>query len=194
VAVEGISLDIAEQQPLIAVPESLLLTTEAAEAQLGARLWQRRQQRTTQRQPQPWWPLGGRQQQQQRSQDGPPEPTLLLALLLAHERRQGPASRWWPYIAVLPEEPPCGWALDQPQLRASLAALGGLAEGWAPQVAAASAAVGQRAEAAAAAYGSELGLSAGDVRWALGHVFSRCFGSGVVCLLGGCADAGSPFV
>ena len=181
VAVEGISLDTAEQQPLIAVPESLLLTTEAADAQLGPRLWQRRLQRPAQRQPQSWWPPGGRQQQQQqrqRLQEGPPEPTLLLALLLAHERRQGSASRWWPYIAALPEEPPCGWALGQQQLNASLEVLGGLAQGWAPQVAAASSAVGQRAEAAAAAYGAELGLSAGDVRWALGHVVSRCFGSG----------------
>ena len=85
----------------------------------------------------------------------------------------------WPYIAALGPDLPCGWALPPPALAAALAGLGSLAHGWQPQVAAAAEAVQQRCEAAAAAYGPELGgLTAAEVRWALGHVASRCFGAG----------------
>lgn len=85
----------------------------------------------------------------------------------------------WPYIAALPEELPCGWALPPAELSAALAGLGSLADGWQPQVAAAAAAVQRRCETAAAAWGPELGgVTAAEVRWALGQVVSRCFGSG----------------
>lgn len=84
-----------------------------------------------------------------------------------------------PYITALPEQLPCGWALPPAELAAALAGLGSLADGWQPQVAAAAAAVQQRCEAAAAAYGPELGgITAAEVWWALGQVVSRCFGSG----------------
>ncbi|KAL4444060.1 hypothetical protein ABPG75_011797 [Micractinium tetrahymenae] len=54
-----------------------------------------------------------------------------------------------------------------------------MASGWAPRVQAAAAAVERQAAAAAAAYGEQLGgVTAEDIRWALGQVVSRCFGSG----------------
>lgn len=164
------------QQPLIAVPERLLLTTEAAAQRLAPALEEARQQ---QRRRRPWWALGEPQQPPQPAAD----PALLLALLLAAERRAGSSSPWWPYIAALPRDIPCGWALSPIQLEAALEDLGGLSAGWRPQVQAAATAVQQRCEAAAAAYGAPLGVAAEDVRWALGHVVSRCFGSGARPLL-----------
>lgn len=164
-AVDSISLQGVQQGPLVAVPERVLLTTQAARQAMGPAL-ERAQAR------QPWWAAMARRQPQAL------DPTLLLALFLATERQKGAASAWWPYVAALSDDPPCGWALAPHQLDASLAALGSLAGGWAPRVHAAAAAVQQRCEAAAQSYGDELGVSAGDVRWALGHVVSRCFGSG----------------
>lgn len=178
-AVEPIPLSTAQRHPLIAVPDSLLLTTAAAEQRLGPMLDRMRaQQQQQRRQPrQPWWVLG--------KQPLPPplqqvDPTLLLSLVLATERRKGPASFWWPYIAALGDGIPCGWAMNQEQLSASLAALGSQAAGWEPRVQAAAEAVQQRCKAAVAACGPELGVSAEELRWALGHVMSRCFGSGAL--------------
>lgn len=161
---------LADDQPLVAVPERCLMTAEAAADRLGPTLRRARQQQW--RRWLPWWPTARPPPPQQ------PDAPLLLALLLAAERRQGAASFWAPYIASLPDDVPTGWALPPQQLAAELAALGRLAEGWQPRVAAAAAAVRQRAEAAEAAYGEALGVTAGDVRWAVGHVLSRCFGSG----------------
>lgn len=165
-----------QRQPLIAVPERLLLTTEVAAQQLGPLLLRQLQPPAP---PGAWWPLGlRRQQQQHRQQISQADPTLLLALLLASERAKASASPWWPYIAALPEDIPCGWALSQKQLAAELAALGSMASDWAPQVRAAAAAVDRQAASAVATWGKELSVSAADVRWALGHVVSRSFGSG----------------
>ncbi|KAI7846423.1 hypothetical protein COHA_000036 [Chlorella ohadii] len=175
---EAISFEAAQQQPVVAVPERLLLTTEVAAQQLGPALAEARARRQRQQGSAPWWALG-RAQQAQQAQRERIDPTLLLMLLLATERRKGPDSFWWPYIAALPEGLPCGWALPPAELAATLAGLGSLADGWQPKIAAAAAAVQQRCEAAAAAYGPELGgVTAAEVRWALGHVVSRCFGSG----------------
>lgn len=102
---------------------------------------------------------------------GPRLPTAALLLVAGLCR--------WPYIAALPEELPCGWALPPTDLSAALAGLGSLADGWQPQVEAAAVAVQQRCEAAAAAWGHELGgVTAAEVRWGLGQVVSRSFGSG----------------
>lgn len=174
VAVEAVVPE--QRQPLIAVPERLLLTTEVAAQQLGPLLLRQLQPPAP---PGAWWPLGlRRQQQQHRQQISQADPTLLLALLLASERAKASASPWWPYIAALPEDIPCGWALSQKQLAAELAALGSMASDWAPQVRAAAAAVDRQAASAVATWGKELSVSAADVRWALGHVVSRSFGSG----------------
>lgn len=165
VAQEPISRAAAGQQPLIVVPERLLLTTAEAREQLAPVLSRGPGRR------QGWWPTGQRQQQA-------PEPILLLALLLAAERSKGPGSRWQPYIAALPTDIPCGWALSQEQLAAQLAALGSMASGWGPRVQAAAEAVQRRLDTAAAAWGDELRVSVEDLRWGLGQVVSRCFGSG----------------
>lgn len=170
VAQEAISENTAARAPLIAVPERCLLTTTVAAERLSPVLAGRPRQSKQQ----PWWALAPQQQHQQ-----PPPPELLLALLLAAERRRGAGSFWWPYIAALSPLPPCGWALPAQQLHAELAELGSMAAGWEPRVQAAAAAVERQAQAAAAAYGGHLGgVDAADVRWALGHVLSRCFGSG----------------
>lgn len=87
---EAISLQHAQQRPLVAVPECLLLTTEVAAQQLGAALAEARARRQRQQGHAPWWPLGRAQQAQQEHID----PTLLLALLLATERRKGAGSFW----------------------------------------------------------------------------------------------------
>jgi hypothetical protein len=166
---ESVSKASADRQPLIAVPEHLLLTTAAARERLGPVLSRASARR------QGWWPVSQRQQE-------PPDPSLLLALLLAAERSKGPGSPWQPYIAALPSDIPCGWALSQDQLGAKLAALGSMAADWGPRVRAAADAVQGRVDAAAAAWGTELGVSAVDLRWALGHVVSRCFGSGELWL------------
>lgn len=173
VAATPISLAEAQQQPLIAVPERLLLTTEAALQCMGPALQPRRR----------WWELHA-------AAAPPPDPPLLLALLLASERRKGGGSFWWPYIAALPEEPPCAWAMPPACLGAALEELGSLAAGWGPAVRAASAAVDRRCEAAAAAYGAALGgVTAADMRWALGHVVSRSFGSGALPKPSACCRA-----
>lgn len=89
---EAISLQHAQQRPLVAVPECLLLTTEVAAQQLGPALAeaQARRQRQRQQGRAPWWLPGRAQQAQQEHVD----PTLLLALLLATERRKGAGSSW----------------------------------------------------------------------------------------------------
>ncbi|EFN56780.1 hypothetical protein CHLNCDRAFT_51553 [Chlorella variabilis] len=161
VAVEAVVPE--QRQPLIAVPERLLLTTEVAAQQLGPLLLRQLQPPAP---PGAWWPLGlRRQQQQHRQQISQADPTLLLALLLASERAKASASPWWPYIAALPEDIPCGWALSQKQLAAELAALGSMASDWAPQVRAAAAAVDRQAASAVATWGKELSVSAADVRF-----------------------------
>jgi hypothetical protein len=168
VAADNISLQTTQQQPLIAVPERLLMTCEVAARQLGQVVQRERPERR-------WW-MPRKQQQQQL-----PDSTLLLALLVASERAKGKSSAWAPYIASLPDDAPCVWALDQQQLDAELAQLGSMAKGWAPKVQAAAAGVQRTAEAAAAAWGAELGLTAADVRWGLGQVMSRSYGSGESC-------------
>lgn len=179
VAAEPISPEDAQHHPLVAIPESLLLTTDAAQQLLGPALERQRQAAAQRR---PWWALGSGA-----AAAPPPDPTMLLALLLASERRKGADSFWAAYIASLPADIPCGWALGPAQLAAELRELGPLAAGWEARVAEAAAVVGQRCEAAAAAYGPELGgLEAGELRWALGQVVSRCFGTGGSGCGGGC--------
>ncbi|KAF6261924.1 hypothetical protein COO60DRAFT_1636458 [Scenedesmus sp. NREL 46B-D3] len=106
------------------------------------------------------------------------QPALLLALLLAYERSKGPDSFWYPYIASLPNEPPCGWftALQHQQQQQQQQP-----SGTTPvEVSAAASAVVTKCRAAAAMYGPALGgcVSADDVVWAYGQVVSRAFGSG----------------
>lgn len=179
VAREAITQKTAARAPLIAVPERCLLTAAAAAEQLGPLLAHAASQsgQQQQRRRRPWWDLARQQQQRQHQQPLPPE--LLLALLLASERQRGADSFWWPYIAALPPSPPCGWAMPAKQLAAELAGLEPMAAGWAERVQVAAAAVERQAQAVAAAYGEQLGgLVADDISWALGHVLSRCFGSG----------------
>jgi hypothetical protein len=130
-----------------------------------------------------------------------------LALLLAHERAKGPASFWAPYIASLPDAPPCAWLMAREQLEGALAAVNDGAAGaaarsarWAAAVGSAAAVMRRRAASLAAAYGAALGVDVEGVVWALGHVVSRCFGSNadvaLAPLIDSCnhaAGAGTPW-
>jgi hypothetical protein len=142
--------------PAIAVPEALLLTTDAGAERLGL----------------PPAAAAGF--------DALPV-ELQLALLLATERARGEASFWAPFLATLPPRPPCAWAMPAAELDAALAGLGARATGgWRAAVADAARAVAvgvERALAAAAPRGGGA-LSAAELRWALGQVASRSYGGG----------------
>ena len=45
-----------------------------------------------------------------------------LAFFLAFERRRGERSFWYPYIAALPDDNPCAWALTDSELESTIAA------------------------------------------------------------------------
>lgn len=100
VAVQDISAEEQRELPPVIVPEALYLSSEAARSVLGAHV----------------------------RQAGLPAIDALpglhqTALLLAAERVKGGASHWRPYIATLPEVPPCAWMLQGAQLDAALAAV-----------------------------------------------------------------------
>ena len=49
--------------------------------------------------------------------------TTQLAVLLAHEKAEGNDSFYFPYIAALPEHPPCAWAMSDEELDSALSSL-----------------------------------------------------------------------
>jgi hypothetical protein len=116
------------------------------------------------------------------------EPSARLALLLAHERAKGGASFWSPYIASLPDEPPCAWLLRLDELRSRVRdllaarnaadAADAALERWVSTIERAGRAPRARAASLAATYGPALGVDAADVEWALAQVVSRAFGGG----------------
>jgi hypothetical protein len=190
-----------QQLPLIAVPEQLYMTTDDALDILSTAIAQQQHQQHSQSSSSSsssssasnpasklqqllahFNPLGVGQQQQQQQQLLESlqrlQPPLLLALLLAFERSRGPDSFWYPYIANLPAEPPCGWfaALQQQQQQQQQQPAGATPD----EVAAAAAAVASKCAAAAAMYGPALGgcISTDDVVWAYGQFVSRAFGQG----------------
>jgi hypothetical protein len=177
-----------QQLPLIALPEQLYMKTDDALDILGAAIMKQQQQQDQLHQTRTTslaTPAGilqqllssfRPQQQQQQLVESLQrlQPPLLLALLLAYERSKGPGSFWYPYIASLPDEPPCGWfaALQQQQQQQQ--------QSTPDAVAAAAAAVLAKCRAAAAIYGPALGgcICTTDVVWAYGQVVSRSFGDG----------------
>lgn len=109
------------------------------------------------------------------------QPPLLLALLLAHERNKGLASKWHPYIAALPAEPPCGWFPSlqcQPGHSHCQQKLLQHRVIRPETVAAAASAVKSKCTAAAKSFGPLLDVTVDDVVWAFGQVVSRAYGSG----------------
>ncbi|KAI8464964.1 MAG: hypothetical protein J3K34DRAFT_461663 [Monoraphidium minutum] len=130
---------------------------------------------------------------------------MLVAVALAHEAALGPASRWAPYLASLPAQPPGPWLLPSDAVAAAAEAAlarrppnggsgGGEADSVAAWVAAAAeyrrgvdeevaaaaavlAGAAAAAEAARARGGGGGWLDAGLLTWALGHVESRSLGT-----------------
>jgi hypothetical protein len=107
----------------------------------------------------------------------------LLVLFLAHERGDGPFSRWMPYIISLPPEPTCGYSRRlQPQMLDALEAyrheIGVDTEGWNDELVRAMQYGEKIAEGLYNDYGSYLktpdGVSGLDnIQWALCQVASR---------------------
>eukprot|EP00879_Flechtneria_rotunda_P003981 GHRR01004221.1.p1 GENE.GHRR01004221.1~~GHRR01004221.1.p1 ORF type:complete len:501 (+),score=211.42 GHRR01004221.1:164-1666(+) len=109
-----------QHMPLIAVPEELYMTSADAldiltEAMLSNASSPtegnaaQHQQTDVFQQPQQQQLQQQMQAQELSSKLSCLQPPLLLALLLAYECSKGPESFWQPYIAGLPDEPPCAW-------------------------------------------------------------------------------------
>ncbi len=109
IATEAISVTDLQDNPLVATPETLYMTSEAARNLL---------QRV--RRPSSIFRLG---------REPPLGGVWELALLLAYERQKGEDSFWAPYINTLPTQPPCAWLMDAQQLSSELARLEGAAGG-----------------------------------------------------------------
>ena len=101
---------------------------------------------------------------------------------LAHERLDGDASFYHPYIAALPEQPPCAWMLTPHELQQRLDSLVGTLDeatkaAWLGEVQRYREAMERHAEGAVQRYGRFFPLTASDFLWAMGHVLSRSFAS-----------------
>lgn len=101
---------------------------------------------------------------------------------LAHERLDGDASFYHPYIAALPEQPPCAWMLTPHELQQRLDFLAGPLDeatraAWLAEVQRYREAMERHAEGAVQRYGRFFPLTASDFLWAMGHVLSRSFAS-----------------
>jgi len=99
VSTMDISAEDAGSMPLILVPDALYLTSQVA--RFGF---------------------------QHYVEQGAPavdelDQTTQLAVLLAHEKGEGEESFYFPYIAALPQRPPCAWAMDDSELQAALASI-----------------------------------------------------------------------
>lgn len=146
---------IEDVDALIAVPGNLNMTAQAACTQL-----------------QPMLAAGGAKSIERLGG------ILQLSVLLAHERSKGQSSYWHPYIAVLPQQPPNAWMMEEAELLAALQQLGPAAAGWGPAVLEARQTVDSQAAAVGREYGRILsGVDKVGMRWAMGQVLSRCFGA-----------------
>lgn len=116
-----------------------------------------------------------------------PDATLAAAALAVE--MADPVSDWRPYLATLPHMPPCPWlqtgcataaGVDDGTSLARIVSARGLSAvaGWGDAAAAAAADADAAAAAGAALLGGHLGVSAAELRTALGHVASRSLASG----------------
>ncbi|KAG1677337.1 hypothetical protein FOA52_010716 [Chlamydomonas sp. UWO 241] len=156
---EDLDLEAVTGMPMLLVPEDLLLTSEVARHGFASHY-----------EPQGAPPLGELDEVTQ------------LAVMLAHERLDGDASFYAPYVSSLPHELPCAWALPPDELEARLQALAPRlgregVDAWRAQVDASRASMQAHAAGAVARYGSFFPLEADVFTWAMGTVLSRAFSS-----------------
>lgn len=169
VATAPISFADAAEQPVIIVPESLYLSSDGARELLAAADSQRSGFGLFRSKPEP---LPG---------------TVAVALALAVERARGEDSFWRPYVASLPSEVQCGWALHGSQLASILEELEARgidrAKGWADEVRQARAGVERWARRAVEQYGKLLPakVDVDDMVWAMSQVGLRD-GAGLPCV------------
>lgn len=109
--------------------------------------------------------------------------SVLLVLFLANERGIGRYSRWVPYIASMPPQPSCGYALEsRPYMLDAIAAyrdeLGLDVQGWPTELVKATQYADKIAEGLNRDYGAYLSTpstmsSLDNIKWALCQVASR---------------------
>lgn len=169
VATAPVSVQDLDQAPLIVVPQSAYMTTEDAQQLMDSMLAKNSgSSRFGAVLPVPW--LSGRSPSQRFAQL---PAAARLALLLAHERgAKGPSSRWWPYIAALPKQPPNAWLMSSGQLREALEPLApDTQQQWLQATDKARQAMQQLAASCHRNFGSQLQLDDSDtILWALGQV------------------------
>ena len=104
----------------------------------------------------------------------------LITLLLARERALGAASFYAPYIASLPQTPPCAWwggaAARARALDACAACPADEREEWAAELERAAAYSARVSMGMAGDYGDALGVDADGIEWALATLSSRSMG------------------
>eukprot|EP00191_Tetraselmis_sp_GSL018_P015983 CAMPEP_0177579070 /NCGR_PEP_ID=MMETSP0419_2-20121207/735_1 /TAXON_ID=582737 /ORGANISM="Tetraselmis sp., Strain GSL018" /LENGTH=275 /DNA_ID=CAMNT_0019067655 /DNA_START=550 /DNA_END=1376 /DNA_ORIENTATION=+ len=110
-----------------------------------------------------------------------------LVLQVARERSLGSGSVWYPYISSLPESLGCPWSKEDEQLELLLkqqAARGFPVDLWSGEVERAKDYASRVSQGLWRDFGQYIGLTAGDLRWALGIVASRVYGgSASPCLI-----------
>ncbi len=158
VATAPISFAEAAEQPVLIVPERLYLSSDVAREILRAADSRRTGFGLFRSKPEP---LPG---------------TVAVALALAVERARGEDSFWRPYVASLPIEVQCGWALNGSQLTSVLEELEARgmdgARGWADEARQARAGVERWARRAVEQYGKLLPVKVDvdDMVWAMSQV------------------------
>ena len=172
----GISMQELTKAPLVAVPEKLYMTSDAA-LQL---LQSQPHARTT---PAPHatqqlfggaWKWPGITSASSTDECDSLTPATQLALLLAHERAKGQNSFWWPYIQTLPTTPPCAWhASNSAALNTELKALLGSDRATQVRLVEVKAGIDRQVQAAVQVHGKQLEVAASDVEWALAQVRQR---------------------
>ena len=108
---------------------------------------------------------------------------LQLALVLAIEAEAGDKSFWWPYISCIETQPaPNGWALSKEAVERYLDKAGLLADipDWEDRFEQAVTAIEGQVKVLREGWGRALGIKRDRLRWAIGHVLSRCFGDSEV--------------
>lgn len=185
VATTAISEDDCSS-PIVVVPENLYLASDAAQSMLRglpghqARGWGA------------WFNSALRQGHQLDKLS----PALQLALMLAHERQKGEESFWESYIALLPDQPPNAWLMNDQDLVKHLEHLPlttDQAQAWRGQVATAHNSMHQQAELAVAGYGKYLDVDEQQVMWAAGQVRAWCI-CGVFMSIYSCQCSTSGFL
>ncbi|GMH37319.1 hypothetical protein BSKO_05192 [Bryopsis sp. KO-2023] len=105
-----------------------------------------------------------------------------VALLLAHEKAKGQKSMWFPYIEMLPKEPPCGWMWSDEKLETFFSTLPVDKGKWLKEFAGLRKIQLQSLESdiedALEEFGDVVRVSEQELMWCLGQVKSRAYSAG----------------